>query len=467
MGGALVSIAQASGARFVVSALALLVVSLSGCSSKHYLMPTPNVYADREWDPFENVPEALQGDEIAVLYLTDRAVDSAPDKALRYGVERSRSMAFGESLVRIGDSATWKEIAAASRTAKRARALELRVEGSREIGRFMQVPPSLVIRDEQLKSGEGPRLDASHAEAEARFRDDLAERLALSPTKDVFIYVHGFNNSFEEAVRTTAELWHFYGREGVPVCYTWPAGMGGLRAYEYTLASTEFTIFHFKQALRLIASCPDVERVHIMAHSRGTQVTLDGLRELHIELRSTTDTQQALKIGTVVLAAADIDLDVMFARNAAERIGRATERAAFYVSQKDEALGLSSWLFGGFERVGEIGAGIFSPEEVATLRDSHRLQIIDAQVRRRGAHGHSYFHANPAVSSDLVLLMRFRVPPGERFGRPLGVSESGMWIVDDEYPGAEWTPQRIRSAALEAGGTTGAPEDAVGGRDAP
>ena len=28
-----------------------------------------------------------------------------------------------------------------------------------------------------------------------------------------------------------AELWHFLGRQGVPILYTWPAGFGGLRGY--------------------------------------------------------------------------------------------------------------------------------------------------------------------------------------------------------------------------------------------
>jgi len=83
--------------------------------------------------------------------------------------------------------------------------------------------------------------------------------------------------------------------------------MGGIFAYEYTLASTEFTINHLKHALRLLASCPDLEKVHIIAHSRGTQVVTDASRELHLEIRGTADTAKTLKIGTVVLCAADMD----------------------------------------------------------------------------------------------------------------------------------------------------------------
>ena len=253
----------------------------------------------------------------------------------------------------------------------------------------------------------------------------------------MFIYVHGFNNSLDDAVLTTAELWHFLGREGVPICYTWPAGVGLFKAYQYTLASTQFTIYHFKQMLRLIASCPEVEKVHIIAHSRGTAVATDALRELHLEIRGTADTKKVLKLGTIVLAAADLDLDVVTQRLATERIGRAVEHTAIYISSEDKALGFSAWLFGG-GRLGDIDFKLFAPEEIAALRGSRRLQFIDARVKKLGL-GHSYFYANPAVSSDLMLLLRYQLLPGAEYGRPLGVTDVGLWVVDDDYPGPAWT----------------------------
>ena len=422
--------------RLTVAGLALLIGV--GCYSKSYVMPTPTIYTHADWDPFADVPPALQDDEISILYLTDRVpTDQTPDQ-WAYGHARSRSAAFGEAVVEIGQGLDWEEIVQASRAQVRSRKLALTVTTTNETARFGKTPPALVITDAQFAAGARPPIDQAHAEAERHFREELARRLALTPRKEVFIYVHGFNNSFEDAVVTTAELWHFLGREGVPICYTWPASHGMVRGYEYTVASTQFTIYHFKQALRLIASCPEVERINILAHSRGTEVTADTVRELYIEMRGTTDTQQSLKLGTVILAAADIDLDVAIARNATERIGRAVERSALYISNKDKALGFSGWLFGGTRRVGNFDPELFDENELETLRHSQRFQIIDARVKKRGAFGHSYFHANPAVSSDVILLMRYCLPPGTAHGRPLGVSDKGLWIIDDEYPGPAW-----------------------------
>jgi esterase/lipase superfamily enzyme len=414
----------------------LTLIALPACSSKTYLMPTPSVYTDPGWNPFAKVPPALQGDTVSVLYVTDRLPEEKTEGELEYGYHRSRSAAFGEAVVQIGQGLSWDDLVQASRAAKRDKKLELNVTATRELARFAKTPPTLILTDAQMASQKAPPVDPAQAEAERRFKEELAARLARTPRKDVFIFVHGFNNTFEDAVLTTAELWHFLGREGVPICYTWPAGVGLIKAYEYTLASTQFTVFHFKQALRLIASCPEVQKVHIIAHSRGTAVTTDTVRELHIEICGTGDTQKTLKLGTVILAAADIDLDVAIARNGTERIGRAVEHSALYISNKDKALGFSSWLFGGM-RVGDVDVKMFDKAEIDVLRGSQRLQLIDARVKKHGL-GHSYFHDDPAVSSDVVLLMRYQLLPGAENGRPLAVSDNGLWMIGEDYPGSSW-----------------------------
>ena len=57
------------------------------------------------------------------------------------------------------------------------------------------------------------------------------------------------------------------------------------------------------------------------------------------------------------------------------------------------------------------------------------------------------FLANPAVSSDLVLSVRYQLVPGAEHGRPLDVSEFGFWVVDEAYPGTDWA--RPSSAGSE------------------
>src|SRR5205823_4649635 len=114
------------------------------------------------------------------------------------------------------------------------------------------------------------------ATAEEAFRRELSARLAKTPTKEVYVFVHGFANTFDDSIRTIGQLWHFFGRGGVPIAYTWPAGSPGVLSYMYDRESSEFTVYHFKQMLKLLASCPDVKEINIICHSRGTDIVSAG-----------------------------------------------------------------------------------------------------------------------------------------------------------------------------------------------
>src|SRR4030095_15030046 len=111
-------------------------------------------------------------------------------------------------------------------------------------------------------------------------------------------------NDFADAVCVSTELWHFLGRQGVPICYTWPAGRAlSSKGYVHDQESGEFTVFHFKQFLRALGQCPSIEKVHILAHSRGAAVVATALHELHIEhTYAPISAREALKLGNVVVA---------------------------------------------------------------------------------------------------------------------------------------------------------------------
>jgi esterase/lipase superfamily enzyme len=427
--------------RWIAVVLASIML-LAGCGGAAHLMPTPNVYAQDTSNPFENVPPEFQNNHVDVLYLTDRLLQSNGKLELNYGYERSRSVAFGNARVEIGNNVSWADIVKASTTSSRSGQLDLTVSQVTELGRFPPTPRSLVQLEapttlpttDLVLPGDTP--DAPELAAEAAFHRELSARLAKTPVKEVYLFVHGYHNTFDDSVETIAQIWHFLGRQGVPIAYSWPAGGKGLiRGYTYDTESSEFTVFHLEQMLRVIAECPDVKKVNIIAHSRGTDTTISALRELCMGIEASgKNPRQILKLGTLVLAAPDIDVDVVIQKVATIRLGMVPERVALYINTTDKALGLSSWLFGGILRLGEIKANLFSPAELKFLRDSKTMQIIDAQVTNPGDFGHNYFYANPAVSSDLVLLMRYHLYPGVKYGRPLGITPGGFWSIEDKYP---------------------------------
>jgi esterase/lipase superfamily enzyme len=139
------------------------------------------------------------------------------------------------------------------------------------------------------------------------------------------------------------------------------------------------------------------------------------------------------KLGTVIIAAADIDLDVFQQRITAERLTMSMDTIVFYLSQGDRAIGLARWLFASLARIGKLTMNDLTPESRDQLMRTNRIQVIDTKVDG-GFLGHSYFITNPAVLSDLILVLRDDKRPGLENGRPLEREGNGFWTITDSYP---------------------------------
>jgi esterase/lipase superfamily enzyme len=191
-----------------------------------------------------------------------------------------------------------------------------------------------------------------------------------------------------------------------------------------------------RQFLQAIASCPDVERIHLLAHSRGTGVTLSVLRDLRlIYLDDAAAARAEMKLANVILAAPDIDLQVAQQRVRPDRVPEIVDRITLYITPEDKALGIAEFLFSSLSRVGSVTSGDLSPQQIAALRDGRvGLDVIDVKVKKKGAHGHTYWIDNPSVLSDVILILRDNRSAGAEHGRPLLRAESGFWEVHDGYP---------------------------------
>lgn len=414
----------------------LLAISfVMGCATPS-LMPTPNLYRHTSDNPFTDVPPAFRTNTVDILYLTDRAPDDTLARNIRYGSKRSQSLSFGMTTVRMGREESWDELVSASRAAeRRRRSIPMCVSETHEKGRFPPVPTREIEQDGQWV--ESPANETSQLAAETRFKALVAERLALTPKKDAYVFIHGTGSDFPTPMYVMAGLWHFMGRCGVPMVYTWPSSGSGrsLGGYDYNRESSEFTVYHLKQFLRVLAACPGIEKVHIIAHSRGADTALAALRELNIEIRASGgQTRKALKLGCFVLAAADIDLEVSSQRVSAERLMRVPEQMVLYVSSTDPYLRLASYLFGSRDRLGQSHAGDKTPRRAELLKHLPDIQFIHAPVAGSWGAGHFYFYGHPAVSSDLILLLRDNRGAGVENGRPLVREAEGLWRINVDYP---------------------------------
>lgn len=414
--------------RFCV--VGVLVLAVCGCAGPR-LMPTPNVYRQTATDPFAAVPAVFRTNTVDLLYVTDRQLGRDSDGRYTYTYARSPALAFGSCVVGIGDDVSWTTLVTESRQAKRHTALPLRLRWVEEEGRFPNTPmilartPAGIAWDGQAAM----RFDL----ASENFERELERRLALTPRKEVFVFVHGFNNDFAWAAFVAAQVWHFLPRQGVPILYSWPAGRGGLRGYTYDRESSEFTVYHLRQLLRALIACPQVEKIHLIAHSRGTDVATAAVRELMLEDRRPGEVVGRVpKIANLILIAPDLDLQVASQRLAADFVPLAVGRLTLYVCEKDRAVNLANWLFEGIRRLGQVRVHDFTDEQKRYMRAASTVQFIDARVKVDFL-GHGYFHDNPAVSSDLLQLLREDCDAGEDDCRPLQREQDLFWKITDDY----------------------------------
>ncbi len=424
-----------SSIRRVLGTIALVVAAAALPACQRTLAPSPNLYTQSDVNPFENVVPEYQNNKVEVIFATDRVPEVESESGrLKYTWHRSPSLAFGVTTVEFGKDVPWEDVVQASTSTRRKVGMPIRVRDTEELFRLNPKPYKFEMQNGHLI--EDPDEVAADAQTAEEIQAFIAERLAKTNRKEIFIFVHGFNNSFDYSASVIAEIWHFLGREGVPIVYSWPAGAGGglLRGYARDRESGDFTVHHLKQFAKIVEGTPGLEGIHVIAHSRGTDVLTSAVRELAIENRALGKPARRPLFKTMILAAADMDLGVVQQRVAAEGVALFPDRMVIYISEEDKALFISKWLSQSQNRLGDVDWETLDDRARQRVRIAgDQIEVVDARVKA-GLIGHSYFYGNPAVLSDLILLLRDQKEAGAEYGRPLKRVNPIIWRVSNEYP---------------------------------
>ena len=412
------------------------------------MMPTPVLYTGENARPlFTELSIDARQPSLDLLFITDRALAQQAED-LSYTADRSRSIGFGSAMIEFGKDASWDVLVKESTATHRVRPLQLELGTTTELGRFPAIPYEVVIAPDGIRRV--PAVVEAYEAAKQQLQAEIARRLANARRKEVVLFVHGYHTSFESAALTMGELCHFLGREFVCGIFTWPAGgrRGILFGYDVDRESAEYAIGDLVKVIRIVGRTPGVERIHLIAHSRGTDTLASALAELSVEaytLKSSPDRE--FHIGNVVLVAPDLDGDValnkifkVFSDPELPFGGKADPgalippspglRVTLYVSPNDKALAMSSWLFGSIARLGRIDATMFNADQIEAIASLRAVDII--QVRgKTDFFGHSYYISNPRVSADIIALLRYGLRPNEP-GRPLEHITGTFWRVPEQ-----------------------------------
>ena len=199
--------------------------------------------------------------------------------------------------------------------------------------------------------------------------------------RDVLIYVHGFNQTFETAALDAVRLSDGIRFHGDTMVFSWPS-RAKLFDYGYDRESAMWSRDALERVLEGLMASPSIGRMHIVAHSIGTMVAMEALRQFY----ATRGEAGAARIGAVVFASPDIDVDV-FASSVA-RIGPIAQKITLITAENDRALALSGWMAGGITRVGDANKA-----QLGRLG----LRVIDASAQGWGIINHDLFLSNERI----------------------------------------------------------------------
>jgi esterase/lipase superfamily enzyme len=234
------------------------------------------------------------------------------------------------------------------------------------------------------------------------FFRSLSARTNRSRRKELFVFIPGFNTTFEDAARRTAQIAYDLGFDGPAVFYSWPSqGSKSPIAYNMDGTNAELTVPHLRQFLQDLLDYSGAPTIHLIAHSMGNRPLTNALREME----TGSPTKKYRTFDQVVLMAPDIDASIF--RQLAKDISPSAQRITMYASSRDEALKLSNSI-AGYPRAGQGGSQIL----IVKGMDSIDASSVDTSVI--GLY-HQYYADNSSVLSDLFYLFRDQ-PPDNRFG---------------------------------------------------
>jgi esterase/lipase superfamily enzyme len=281
----------------------------------------------------------------------------------------------------------------------------------REIGKLPRPEFDLVILRFALRQENPERdftLDAVDVLSPEEFKAGV-NRIAGAATAykgQAFVFVHGYNTSFDDAIFRTAQLTHDLGFDGAPVAFSWPSKAGTLD-YRYDLDMAPAAWRGLDELLELVASQPGVTSVNIVAHSMGSHPALQALSRRAEEAKR-TPARGNLKLNELMLAAPDVS------RSDFEEMAKSLKPIVkggitLYASSKDKALILSRQFASGNTRAGDIPRS--GPVYVPGV---DTIDISEASGSVFGVNHNTFAERAPMIQDIARIIRESSRPPDKR-----------------------------------------------------
>lgn len=210
-------------------------------------------------------------------------------------------------------------------------------------------------------------------------------------TRDVAVFVHGYNTTFQEALFRQAQMAADAQSDEASLAFVWPSS-GTVPGY---LADREAATYSRDQLVALLTTLstdPRIDDITVLAHSMGGWLTMEALRQLRL-----TGRDDVLDRLQVTLAAPDIDIDVFETQIAV--IGPLDPPLTVLTASDDAALQIASRLNAGRPRIGAVD---ISDPRISAIAMAENVALIDiTNLEAQDTLGHSRYAILAAMSSQV------------------------------------------------------------------
>jgi esterase/lipase superfamily enzyme len=227
----------------------------------------------------------------------------------------------------------------------------------------------------------------------------LLGRVQTAAEPEVLIFIHGYNVTFPDALRRTAQMAVDLRFSGPSILFSWPS-QGRTHKYLVDETNAQWAVDDLERFVLATINQSKARSIHLIAHSMGGRI----LTQVLERISRLTLPQEAARLRQIIFAAPDIDAETF--KKAASQFHDRGERCTLYASSNDEALAISKTLHG-YARAGDAG------EHIVVMQG---LDTLDASAMDTSLLGHSYYGSKRSILSDIHDLLRYGHDPNGRFG---------------------------------------------------
>ena len=174
-------------------------------------------------------------------------------------------------------------------------------------------------------------LRSVHPQSESETLALISADLAKSDRNQAFVFIHGYNVTFPEAARRTAQMAFDLKFDGPPIFFSWPS-RGKLSGYVADLEEADGAATYLQQFLEQVAGDTGAQEVHVIAHSMGNRVLAGALDRM----AAAAPHRPVAHFNQILLAAPDIDAE-RFRNEIAPRVSPRADRMTIYASSQDQS----------------------------------------------------------------------------------------------------------------------------------